>query len=120
MNANIHKFGNKTMSTFRVNDNESIEDNMSQRNYKFQNYASSTAQNFRKKNNKIDPETPKVKAIEKRKNKYIDKAFIQNERNSVSELYINRINTSKIIDNVNVKELLSKTHILNQLTKLLI
>ncbi len=116
MNTNIHKLGNKTMTTFRVNDNESIEDNMSQRNYKFQKYASSTAQNFRKKNNKTGTETPKVKAIEKRKNRYIDKAFNQNERNSVSELYINRINTSKIIENVNVKDMLSKTHILNQLT----
>jgi hypothetical protein len=102
MNTNIRKLGNRTMINFRTNDNESTEDNISQKYTKFQNFANNTTQNFRKNNNKQILETPKGKVKEKMKNKNLDKTFNQISRNTISDFY-NKNNKMKYIDEKNLQ-----------------
>jgi hypothetical protein len=114
MNTNIRKLGNRTMINFRTNDNESTEDNISQKYTKFQNFANNTTQNFRKNNNKQILETPKGKVKEKMKNKNLDKTFNQISRNTISDFY-NKNNKMKKNEYIDEKNLQSRSLIFNPL-----
>ena len=114
MNTNIRKLGNRTMTNFRTNDNESTGDNTSQKYMKFQNFANNTTQNFRKNNNKQILDTPKGKVKEKIKNKNLDKTFNQISRNTISDFY-NKNNKKKKNEYTDEKNLQSRSLVFNPL-----